>query len=737
MIRNTSAIAALLVGSLTTLVLSSSFSNRAFASADELPYLLSFEELKKINIVTASKSEESILQAPSVVSVITREDIIQQGFKSLDEALERVPGYFMSRNKEWGIVGSRGIITQTNKQYLMLINGHPNNSLIFTGFHNEHEYPLLDKVERIEVVRGPGSTLWGSDAVLGIINIITRKGSEIDGFEFNLNGHKYYPVNRKPRGTIEDIETNISGNPANDTYRKGQDETFNITYGAKHSKDVHGMFSFTYFDGDGFELDVEGPNTADFERQSFDIDNPDPRTPGFDMLSPRQDWGESWELLTNIVIGDFQVTARGAYVSHLDYLGSFKLPYYQDGGRPHIQDEWRIFWLEAEQTNRYSNNSMLINKFFVDSIYQDKNSTGDTDRISESDRLYEERAFGFDSLYTFNVNQHNFKLGGRFTVTNFGPMIGARIVPDEDTVGGFVTEEGQQYYRADRAKDTAIGLFVEDNWNLRDDLKIVLGLRIDSNDVREDKEQLLPRFAIISPLSDGLVLKYLLNTGYRRPSYWESIRTFDGNPQSTASEKVIQHDLQLLFSSQLGEFSINPYYLRVYKYIDWITRFGNGNIGDIQSFGLEIDGKKYFENGLSLYGNVSYNHTEVKGAEVEKVFKQVNPDLEIIGMPRFIYNLGMNYKINDHFRFNFHARGWNTMAVYDLSKFEDTYGELSGGSYFDFNLVYRPYKNDRVITSFFIRNLLNEDTMIADNFKGGSLGSEPKSLGFKITAKLD
>jgi outer membrane receptor for ferrienterochelin and colicins len=134
-----------------------------------------------------------IQKAPAVASVITAEDIKSLGATDLDQVLETVPGLHVSRNgNQWlPLYSLRGILTQFNPEVLMMVNGIP----ITSGFTGDRGrmwggFPL-EHVARIEVIRGPGSALYGAEAVSGVINIITKDAGDIDGSEFGLRAGSF------------------------------------------------------------------------------------------------------------------------------------------------------------------------------------------------------------------------------------------------------------------------------------------------------------------------------------------------------------------------------------------------------------------------------------------------------------------------------------------------------------------------------------------------------------------
>ena len=141
----------------------------------------------------ASGSRQPIARAPSVASVITAEDIAAIGAADLDEVLETVPGLHVARSPLGynPIYTIRGIHTQYNPQVLMLVNGIPitgvyvgDRSLIWAGMP-------VENIARIEVIRGPGSALYGADAFSGVINIITRNAADFDGTQLGLRAGSF------------------------------------------------------------------------------------------------------------------------------------------------------------------------------------------------------------------------------------------------------------------------------------------------------------------------------------------------------------------------------------------------------------------------------------------------------------------------------------------------------------------------------------------------------------------
>ncbi|RMG44840.1 MAG: TonB-dependent receptor [Candidatus Dadabacteria bacterium] len=143
---------------------------------------LDLEELMQVEITSVSKKAEKLFTAPSAIFVITEQDIRRSGATSIPELLRMVPGLHVAQidANKWAIA-SRGDNSLFANQLLVLIDGRSVYTPLFSGvFWEQPDYPLQD-IKRIEVIRGPGASMWGSNAVAGVINIITKSADETEG----------------------------------------------------------------------------------------------------------------------------------------------------------------------------------------------------------------------------------------------------------------------------------------------------------------------------------------------------------------------------------------------------------------------------------------------------------------------------------------------------------------------------------------------------------------------------
>ena len=150
---------------------------------------LSLEELKNVRIVSATKTPEPLAEVPAAVFVITREDIRRSGVTTIPDALRMAPGVQVARISatEWAI-NMRGLNQLYSNKLLVLVDGRSVYSHVFSGVFWDVQDTLLEDIERIEVIRGPGAALWGVNAVNGVINIITRNARKTQGARATLLG---------------------------------------------------------------------------------------------------------------------------------------------------------------------------------------------------------------------------------------------------------------------------------------------------------------------------------------------------------------------------------------------------------------------------------------------------------------------------------------------------------------------------------------------------------------------
>ncbi|MGE5206533.1 MAG: TonB-dependent receptor plug domain-containing protein, partial [Chlamydiota bacterium] len=143
---------------------------------------MSIEQLMQIKVVSAGKKEQALADTAAAVYVITQEEIRRSGVTSVPEALRLAPGVQVARigSNAWAIT-IRGFNYRYPDKLLVLIDGRTVYSPIFSGVFWELHDLVLEDIDRIEVIRGPGGTMWGANAMNGVINIITKRAQDTQG----------------------------------------------------------------------------------------------------------------------------------------------------------------------------------------------------------------------------------------------------------------------------------------------------------------------------------------------------------------------------------------------------------------------------------------------------------------------------------------------------------------------------------------------------------------------------
>ena len=147
-------------------------------------YGMELQELLGIKVESLSKRKESTTVAPGIVTVYFREDLERLQIRNLADLLELTTGFLIERDVDGVSIGTRGVVADNNLKYMLAIDGHrvsSNNNFGIDPFHVTRN--IIDMAERIEIIRGPGGILWGPDAFMAVINIVTKKAEDGETYE--------------------------------------------------------------------------------------------------------------------------------------------------------------------------------------------------------------------------------------------------------------------------------------------------------------------------------------------------------------------------------------------------------------------------------------------------------------------------------------------------------------------------------------------------------------------------
>lgn len=209
---------------------------------------LSLEELMNLEVSSASRFPQKITEAPATVMVITAVDIKTYGYRTLADILQSVRGLFVTNDRNYQYVGMRGFNRpgDYNSRILLMVDGNRLNDAIYDTASIGPEFFLdVDLIDRVEVVRGPGSSVYGSNAFFGVVNVITRGAGDVGGLE-------------------------VSGEAASFGSGKGR-----LTYGHQSDSGAAVLLSATYSDSQGQDLyfaEFDSPDTNNGLAQGIDYD---------------------------------------------------------------------------------------------------------------------------------------------------------------------------------------------------------------------------------------------------------------------------------------------------------------------------------------------------------------------------------------------------------------------------------------------------------------------------------
>ncbi len=672
-------------------------------------------ELRDVQTYTASRGLTFLEEAPSVVTVITAEQIERQGLKSLYEVLARVPGFFNATSSFLEPISNRGFVQNSNTNYLLLVDGHSLNNNASGAFHNLHLMPGLDRVARIEIIRGPGSTLWGSDAGMGIIHIFTRDGAELDR-------------GKNPYGTITgsyDYEVDH------------QRHNLQINYG-KRFKDGGLMLSGNIFNSRAEWTKSYIAGQRDFELQTSRVMNMWDMEDSYDLYA-KLNW-KGWVLKA----------------SELDFRTFHPVDTSIDG----IKTGWWTSerqWIELSNEWKFTHKWSLQWRVYHDDYNEERSWKIKDQFFSSQKKQLMSKGFGGESIFHYRSADHHLLFG----VSADSKKLETETVRIERKSGNkSILNEWPDFTDLNRS------IFIEETYRGLNNWVFTLGLRFNTNEPRDPDDKFLPRFAVSYLINDDWSIKYAFNTGYVPPSGEQrrgGILPFGTEVPQTfrkgadESQESNSHDLQLFYNHERSRVNLTLFYQRFFDLIQFagsgpvsVGGFNNvtlmdTNIDDMISWGFELEAETELYDGLQLYGNYSFAEAEyqerfatfqgqvsldiVAGASI------ATKDLTVTGTPKHIWNLGLDWEINDQLGLNIHYRGWTD--AYAKSSDQPSFKRFGAEHYVDMNLRYKNFPAKNLTMSAYIKNLFNNEDSLPSGVNEGQIEPQnARQLGFKFSYRF-
>jgi len=541
------------------------------SASDEAPDL-SLEELVNIkvdSVFSASRYSQKVTQAPASVSIVTADEIKKFGYRSLADILGSMRGFYVPNDRTYSYLGSRGFQRpgDYNTRYLLQLDGHRLNDNIYdSGFLGTEGVLDVDLIDRIEVIRGPSSSIYGNSAFFGVINIITKTPSQIEGVEASVEG-----------GTFDAFKGRFS-------------------FGKKFENELELVLSGSYFSSDG----DDSLYYSEFDQRRSN--NPQA---GNDGLAQGIDGEELHQFYTSLSWHDFSFSAL--YSSRTK--DSPTAPYGTIFGAPTTSKDERAY-AELKYHHEFENGTNVIGRLSYDSYafeglynYGVVGAKRPRDITTNIDRA--------DGDWVTTELQLKRRFFDRHTIL-FGTEYRENLRQDLLNY-----DDRSQPYLKDRRHGRTYGAYTQAEVTLRKNLLLNTGLRYDYYDTFGGT--LNPRFGLIFSPSEGSTLKLLYGQAYRAPNDYELHYGAPGFGQ--ASNPRLQPETirtyELVYEQYLPaslRFSASGYHYDIHDLISQDINADDdlvfNNIDQMRANGLEFELEGKYSGGVLARASYAIQRTE-------------------------------------------------------------------------------------------------------------------------------
>ncbi|OQY27939.1 MAG: hypothetical protein B6244_08875 [Candidatus Cloacimonetes bacterium 4572_55] len=613
-------------------------------------------------ILTATKTEKKVSEAPSIVSVITAKDIQNMGARSLNDALRRVVGIDMVMESIMQMPNFvfRGL--RSRNKYKFLLNG---TDLPITNFSSPGPFIAsipVDNIRQIEVIRGPGSALYGTGAFLGVVNILTWEGA-------------------KEKKNTEKVKT-----PSLISFRGENFHTYHpavafsyyksdITSIPLYKNDLQIRVFGEHLASDGPEMHVErdafgfsGKTTYDMESYSF-FSNASYKNFSFQTMFIDLE-GSCPIGVANNLTDDNEVSVT-TYMGELAYKRPFLDDFSNEKGNVAVRASYSHYLTEPiyevfsedaatgmfgfpEGEKMLGNPYLTLSRFIGDVSVSYKFELG-IEAVCGA--LYEyQKQYDVGQAATFNATSAPITLDDGVSynpMESFGRMVDFSHIRNHnvDTTRTITTGYAQTTF--DIKKLANIETF--------NSLALTGGIRYD--DYNDVGSTLNPRVGLVISLIEQVYFKTLYGEAFRAPSFEELYNR--NNPAATGNpnldpETVTTIEGMVGVDFGIGEGSISYFDVQIKDHIDWVNGLAT-NYGKFASRGVEFEAKaRFLEDRLSGFVNLTYQDVENRTNQtitsldtlgnVTATYTQ--EDFRPGGSPEIIANLGMNFVYDAHMNAN-------------------------------------------------------------------------------------
>lgn len=663
------------------------------AQEDDLDYSsMDLEDLLNVEVTVASKSKETLADAPSSVTVFTRQEILNLGVSTVEELLNYVPGFSVSRTDE-DIVAINTVSVRgrrpdsTSRDLLFLIDGVRTNDPWTGGSGSINTHMTIANVKQVEIIRGPGSALYGSNAFLGVVNIVTD--TELNEAYVGLG--------------------NFEGREA---------------YASLSHKGGNGI-NYSMFVRSNTDTGDDYKNLPDWLGQPTDTNDPEE---SFSFFGSMQ--GERWRFNVRhtefenenfVMIGIVNNNTSFARERSTTYSGHYQL----------VQnDKWELKLAGTFFENRRKDSVPLFAPGVAESIGLSTNGQALTGGdFYEADQLF----FNLDGSYHFN-DKHHLSFGASYReanidIVNFLTNFDAQALFSFDwpieTYPDNSPENGGP--KGNAGSRDILGVYLQHKANLTEALTLTLGLRYD--DYSDFGDTTNPRGALVYNAPFNGTFKVMYGEAFRAPSFREQSEVsliFVGNP-ALAPETVTT--LEVAWVQKFNRFQTTLTYFDTEIEDGVALALGepdaNGfsaltpsNVVNLSLSGIELETQIVFSEHVLLRGNFT------KLSDTEEDPRRV---------PETTASLALNMNFN---AINFNISGYYKDDIQAVLASEGQ-PEVILGSYWLTNATFR-YTFEKFSVIGRANNLLDEDysTYTSTTAIAAAGGLPARGRFFSIGAEL-
>jgi iron complex outermembrane receptor protein len=531
---------------------------------------LLFEDIP--SVYGASKYEQKVTEAPSSVSIVTAEEIAKYGYRTLADLLRSLRGFYTTYDRNYHYAGVRGfgIPGDYNTRILLLIDGHRTNDSVYDAAPIGTDFLLdVDLIDRVEVVRGPSSSIYGSNAFFAVVNVITQRGRDYQGVEASGEGG------------------------SQDTY-KGR-----LTLGHRFAGGFEGLLSGTFYTSDGdddlYFAEFDDPATNHGRAEDADDD-------------------EYYSVFGEAALHDF--TLQGAFVDR-----DKKIPTapWETVFNDNDTETWdKFYYANLKYQHTFADYSQLLARASYNVYEYDGDYVFDWDETGEEPYLVPNQDggngkwWGVEGQYARTLfEKHKVSAGGEYR-DNF-----------ELDQWNYDRDGEDRYEYLDSREDSEIwALYLQDEFRILENLILNAGVRHDHYSTFGGTTN--PRLALIYTPVQKTTLKFLYGTAFRAPNAYE-LYYDDGELETQKANSDLDPEtirtFEAVWEQYLGDhlrgvvagfyYEIDDLIVLTTDPTDELLVFDNVDEVEAKGVELELEGKW---PGI-VEGRVSYTYQKTENAD--------------------------------------------------------------------------------------------------------------------------